>query len=1046
MTPDFALNLSFEGIALLQRGPNGWTQIGEAQLDGDLDADMTRLRAAAEALSPDGTVVKLVIPAEQIKFLDRPDPGEANARATEAHAAVDGATPYAMNELVYDFTIKKDRLFIAVVARETLEEAEAFALAHGFRPACAVALPKPRKFKGEPFFGALPSWTGPQPERDARPIRLVSADEANASATAAAAPAAIASPHGSGAAPAQGAPAPEPSTPPKAEPAPEPAAAPAPAKTAPSSPETPRPTAEAEAKQVATKPVAPEAQEPVTRESGTTEDAASLPLFSVERTTATESATPAVTKSETAPPTPEAKPATSEPASAAAKEPQKAAPAVAAPSGTAREAKTGSAKPSAETPSTPKRQPAPPAVGATSASATSTASAAQRPEARETTPDSAPTGSKPEPSTATSTAPGDPTPHPGLKVHDEPAAPDTGSDSAAHTSAPAETSPTGGATDAGTTATSAEAKAAPADAGTGPASPAPPVAPATPTFSSVRAAREAEAPAGAPRVGPAQESGTLNRPIPARPNPDEVQARLRSLAASRPDDRAPESPATPPKPAAATGAPAPDLAASLDRPAASEAPATDTQGTEPNRIASLRPGRNKVAKTKVPRDEAQSMTVFGARSDAQNVGGKPRFLGLMLTAALLIFLAGVAAWASVFLDDGIARLFRTAESSAVATATGPAVEEPVAENTDAAADTQVAALDTETDASEGPAAFSEPTITPEQLDANAAEANYAATGIWARAPEAPLPLEPGPQGTEDVYLLSLDNTVSGSDAIALPSLDTARADATLPAPMSPAPADTVFDLDARGLVNATPEGAINPDRIRIFAGLPPAVPPNRTEALPDGAAAVPTTIEEVETLRRLGSTRPNDRPVTLIEDTERAAFNGVSRTELASLRPLVRPESAQVAAEEAAAAEEGSDENGIAEATAQAIAASRKPITRPRNFASIVEDTRAAQAEAAPQQVAAAAQVAPQTVSPSAPSNRSVSQQATVRNALNLRGVNLIGVYGQPSSRRALVRLSNGRYQKVKVGDRIDGGRVAAIGESELRYVKGGRNVTLEMP
>ncbi|SEL14927.1 hypothetical protein SAMN05444413_106101 [Roseivivax marinus] len=1038
MTPDFALNLSFEGIALLQRGPNGWTQIGEAQLDGDLDADMTRLRAAAEALSPDGTVVKLVIPAEQIKFLDRPDPGEDNTRATEAHAAVDGATPYAMNELVYDFTIKKDRLFIAVVARETLEEAEAFALAHGFRPACAVALPKPRKFKGEPFFGALPSWNGPQPERDARPIRLVSADEAGA----AAASAATASPQGSGAAPAQDAPAPEPSTPPKAEPALEPAAAPVPAETAPSSPETPRPTAEVEAKQAATKPVASEAQEPATRDSGTTEAAASLPLFSVERTTATESATPAVTKSETAPRTPEVKPATSEPASAAAKEPQKAAPAVAAPSGTAREAKTGSAEPSAETPSTPNRQPAPAAVGATSASATSTAAAAQRPEARETTPDSAPTGSKPESGTAASTAPGDPKPHPGQKVPAEAAATDTGSDSEALSSAPAETSPT----DAGTTATSSETKAAPASAGTGPAAPAPPVAPATPTFSSVRAAREAEAPAGAPRVGPAQEGGTLNRPIPARPNPDEVQARLRSLAASRPDDRAPESPATPPKPAAATGAPAPDLAASLDRPAASEAPTTDTQGSEPNRIASLRPGRKKAAKAKAPRDEAQSMTVFGARSDAQNVGGKPRFLGLMLTAALLIFLAGVAAWASVFLDDGIARLFRTAESSAVATATGPAVEEPVAENADATADTQVAALDTETDASEGPAAFSEPTITPEQLDANAAEANYAATGIWARAPEAPLPLEPGPQGTEDVYLLSLDNTVSGSDAIALPALDTARADATLPAPMSPAPADTVFDLDARGLVNATPEGAINPDQIRIFAGLPPAVPPNRTEALPDGAAAVPTTIEEVETLRRLGSTRPNDRPVTLIEDTERAAFNGVSRTELASLRPLVRPESAQVAAEEAAAAEEGTDENGIAEATAQAIAASRKPITRPRNFASIVEDTRAAQAEAAPQQVAAAAQVAPQTVSPSAPSNRSVSQQATVRNALNLRGVNLIGVYGQPSSRRALVRLSNGRYQKVKVGDRIDGGRVAAIGESELRYVKSGRNVTLEMP
>jgi hypothetical protein len=45
-----------------------------------------------------------------------------------------------------------------------------------------------------------------------------------------------------------------------------------------------------------------------------------------------------------------------------------------------------------------------------------------------------------------------------------------------------------------------------------------------------------------------------------------------------------------------------------------------------------------------------------------------------------------------------------------------------------------------------------------------------------------------------------------------------------------------------------------------------------------------------------------------------------------------------------------------------------------------------------------------------------------------------------------LVRLSNGRYQKVKVGDRIDGGRVSAIGDAELRYKKGSRNLTLKMP
>ncbi len=86
------------------------------------------------------------------------------------------------------------------------------------------------------------------------------------------------------------------------------------------------------------------------------------------------------------------------------------------------------------------------------------------------------------------------------------------------------------------------------------------------------------------------------------------------------------------------------------------------------------------------------------------------------------------------------------------------------------------------------------------------------------------------------------------------------------------------------------------------------------------------------------------------------------------------------------------------------------------------------------------------TVAPSSPTRASVARLATTKNAINLRRTSLIGVYGSPSKRRALVRLSNGRYVKVKVGQRVDGGKVAAIGESELRYVKGGRTIILRMP
>jgi len=83
---------------------------------------------------------------------------------------------------------------------------------------------------------------------------------------------------------------------------------------------------------------------------------------------------------------------------------------------------------------------------------------------------------------------------------------------------------------------------------------------------------------------------------------------------------------------------------------------------------------------------------------------------------------------------------------------------------------------------------------------------------------------------------------------------------------------------------------------------------------------------------------------------------------------------------------------------------------------------------------------------PRVPQNANVAREATTANQINLRDVNLIGVFGSASNRRALVRLSNGRLQNVKVGDRLDGGRVAAIGDAELRVAKSGRNIVLRMP
>jgi len=87
---------------------------------------------------------------------------------------------------------------------------------------------------------------------------------------------------------------------------------------------------------------------------------------------------------------------------------------------------------------------------------------------------------------------------------------------------------------------------------------------------------------------------------------------------------------------------------------------------------------------------------------------------------------------------------------------------------------------------------------------------------------------------------------------------------------------------------------------------------------------------------------------------------------------------------------------------------------------------------------------------PTAPTSRgatpaTVAKQATEKNALNLGKVNLIGLFGSKSNRRALVRMSNGSFVRVKVGDRLDGGQVTAIGDGQLSYQKGGRNTTLKL-
>ncbi|MGB5864156.1 MAG: hypothetical protein WBG95_07620 [Sulfitobacter sp.] len=471
--------------------------------------------------------------------------------------------------------------------------------------------------------------------------------------------------------------------------------------------------------------------------------------------------------------------------------------------------------------------------------------------------------------------------------------------------------------------------------------------------------------------------------------------------------------------------------------------------------------------------EAERMTVFGARTD--QVGGKPRFLGLVMTVILLVFLAGVAAWAAVFLDDGIAGLINRDDGRATASAPENQIDPQVIRTPDGLEaqikepGVQIAALDPVLSAEDTAVldALQDPRPQPQipVISEQEATARYAVTGIWPLPPQSLA--EASDAAILPAFLGGIDPVTSGSDALALPSAQSFETDTQLAAISSPPPFSQRSVPGAGDLLTPTAEGVLAPGGYTLIAASPPLKPPSTQSRF---AAATPAVLSKPAVIATV-ALRPRNRPIGLAERIERTNLGGVSRVELAAFRPSLRPASLQDRAREAeeAAAREA-QQDAIATAAAQAATAaaaaalalppdpvegatrlataqSARPDTRPRNFARIVRRAqRAAPAPVEETRVAAAASVAPRTVAPALPSSASVARSATVKNAINLRRVNLIGVYGKPASRRALVRLANGRYRKVSVGDRIDGGRVSAINNSELRYTKGSRNLVLKMP
>lgn len=1144
MKSNFALSLSFDGLCLMHRVSGGWHLVGQVALDdADLTGALDRLRAAAGILEPAGILTKLLIPNDQIKYLAL---DTTRASEDDVRQALHGATPYAVQDLVYDYAKGGGRTYVAAVAKETLTEAKQFAAEHGFNPVSFAAVPEPFTYVGEAFFGSV---DGKPIERDEDSVIVI-----GEAAITTAQPDVPVEPETDTLADAAPAANITPDTQPSVEDA--------------FIPDVPDP--------VVPDPVVPDPDfsdraDPVAAEPDT------APLSQDEPLSPDETVPDELELA----PTPTLEPDLAEPTvDASATEPMIEAFA---------EARAQShITPDVE--SDPDSDPQKTAPSTTDAADTGAPMFASRLRADRNEGRPAPVQKTAPQTNATASPRAEPT-----FSHQSPPS----------LSVPTLSVPTGKSTDPmpSLSVPSHTANAAPI---------VPPITTKAPD-SDVAPTITGDAPTA---LSPDADLSAASFGIDPVPRADRGGDNDQSDA----PDTADEKSSAPSTVSGAVGG----MFASR-RMAHAEAK-TDAQTSNPD----------------TPNEKSR-LTVFGARKKPKTkpkavVGGKPRFLGLVLTAVLLLFLLAMAAVAALS-EDGFANWFGfgSTETQMASDPTATSASAPAPTSVSEVAAPQAAnatQLTASADTTDALATNLMPNLIPggQVLSPEEATRIYAATGVWQRAPRIPqIPRT----GTLDTMTLAVSTRpVIRVPASPLASASSVAGDALIAAPIDPPPPSQTFDYDANGLVVATPQGAITPDGILVIAGRPPLNPPTRTgtvaplitpqdqlaavisqdatprEDAPEGVIVIagrpaieppirpataapeaaeltsgaapllardgllvlagsppilppirpgtispstitapsvvaidpatpeidppetppPTTSPEglnvivgsppnlplvrSETVAPQGNVenltqdiavalntrtaqvptadtlRPLPRPAAVLATAVAAAeiaaaqaaaqaaaantpvLGALTVAQATAFRPRTRPaglapvqtpvqtpdpepisENAavqpaptglQISPEIAAAVLAANNRpNPIVNPTALAVPASSRPDPRPRNMARIVARANDARQRAATQVAAAA--VAPRTVTPSGPTGSSVAQAATLDNAINLREVNLIGIYGGSGDRRALVRMGNGRYVRVTVGDRLDGGSVTSISAEALNYTKRGRAITLRV-
>lgn len=1117
MKPNFALNLTHESIVLLHRTARGWLEVGSAALDDpDLGEALTYLRRSALGLAPHGVATKLIIPNSQILYTEVPAPGpDVDARFAQIRRALEGRTPYAVDDLVFDWSGDGPVVQVAVVARETLEEAEGFASQYRFNPVSFAAIPEGGDFAGEPFFGPTAAAAellqpGEVIERDEVSVQVTTRGPAREGAKTARNPAPAAASVAEQvedavkAAPVEAAPLPVEPEPPA--PAAEAVAADWRAEPDPFLPDAAQPLSEAEADDW-TAEAAPEPEPQVTAATEVEAGVASEPAHEPLPEPVAESAA-AEPEPEPAPPPPPprqpdlfAAPAPTPPPAPAPARPVRAKP-----------------QPAVEVPPADATQPTAPIPALADALA-----AALREGPMQVT----------DPTVEDDLPPAIP---PALLARRQAA---TGQPGAAPTPSvlaldlPGETE---GETDEGALPFATRRAA------TAPAKPA--------ARAALRANRQPLAPAQRETAAPPSAAGKSGAEAASRAARAAAAGGAKALGAL----------------VSGSGAALSTLRKRRDK----ERPATATATAAQAQAAAQAGGLSAKA--------ASGLGPTDFRPRPMPRRGAPAWLFPALVGLLLLALAAVAAWSAYLTllspEDpavAVAAIKPAAEGTAPAPDPAPtdgaaaedlAVADVAVEDEAAADGIDLAALPAEA-AAETPADTMEATTDGPPPAAPGAAAATASAPATARTNQ------------DETLLANADQPAVIPDPLAPPAAS-AAADAAPPAPAPPPPFGTVLQFDERGLVVPTPEGVVTPQGYRVIAGKPDPAPPPRPQSVIDAAAAraaetaapaeaapteaAPAAVAPAEVNPAapdaqpapdvegaapmppadpaLANVKPKPRPEGLVPAEVLQAATAEAETivtdippeaRMTTRRPQPRPASvtqlaaaarlstanASLSAPAADVAAEPQDEAETA-ATAipdgpispLAVAITSRPKARPADFTRAVESAVSAAVQEAlampvPEPVApepavivtpapppaaipiaaappprAAPQPEPEPVAaaparrkpsaspeptifrspeaddePEAPASNRASPQsgtvagnATFRNAINLRQTNLIGIYGTASKRHALVRLGSGQYKKVKVGDRLDGGTVAAITDTELRYQKGGRMLALKMP